>query len=121
MTSEPIEALPAEVRVRPFEETRTVEMAPGVRRRTLVSGARQTLVRFELDAGGEVPEHTHPHEQAGTVVSGRVRFRIGDREAEVQPGDSYLIPGDIPHSAVALEPSVLVEVFAPVREEFARD
>ena len=37
------------------------------------------------------------------------------------PGDSYLIPGDVPHSAVALEDSLLVEVFAPVREEFAND
>lgn len=111
----------AEIRVRPFGDTNAIEMLPGVVRRTLVSGDGHTLVRFELAEGGTVPEHTHPHEQAGTVVQGRVRFRIGDREAEVVPGDSYLIPGDVPHSAVALEPSVLVEVFAPVREEYAYD
>lgn len=111
----------AEIRVRPFADTRPIEMVPGVLRRTLVSGDGQTLVRFELAEGGEVPEHTHPHEQAGTVISGRVRFRIGEVEAEVSPGDSYLIPGNVPHAAVALEPSLLVEVFAPVREEFAND
>ncbi|MGE3962264.1 MAG: cupin domain-containing protein [Dehalococcoidia bacterium] len=111
----------AEIRIRPFAGTNPIEMAPGVIRRTLVSGDGHTLVRFELAAGGEVPEHTHPHEQAGTVILGRVRFRIGGREAEVAPGDSYLIPGDVPHSAVALEDSLLVEVFAPVREEFAHD
>jgi len=111
----------AEIRVRPFGETNPIEMLPGVVRRTLVSGDGHTLVRFELEAGGEVPEHTHPHEQAGTVIEGRVRFRIGDREAEVTVGDSYMIPGGVPHSAVALERSVLVEVFAPVREEYARD
>jgi len=111
----------ADIRVRPFAETRPIEMLPGVVRRTLVSGDGQTLVRFELAEGGVVPEHTHPHEQAGTVITGRVRFRIGGQDAEVVPGDSYLIPGDVPHSAVALEPSVLIEVFAPVREEFAAD
>ena len=111
----------ADIRVRPFGDTNPIEMVPGVIRRTLVSGDGHTLVRFELAAGGEVPEHTHPHEQAGTVITGRVRFRIGDREAEVVPGDSYLIPGNVPHSAVAAEDSVLVEVFAPVREEFASD
>jgi|SRR5690606_10531352 len=111
----------AEIRVRPFDETNPIEMLPGVTRRTLVSGDGHTLVRFELAEGGEVPEHTHPHEQAGTVIVGRVRFRIGDREAEVSPGDSYLIPGNVPHAAVALEASVLVEVFAPVREEYAND
>lgn len=111
----------AEIRVRPFADTNPIEMLPGVVRRTLVSGDGQTLVRFELAEGGAVPEHTHPHEQAGTVIEGRVRFRIGDVEAEVVPGDSYLIPGNVPHSAVAVEASLLVEVFAPVREEFAND
>ncbi|MCK9494365.1 MAG: cupin domain-containing protein [Dehalococcoidia bacterium] len=111
----------AQIRVRPFGDTNPIEMLPGVVRRTLVSGDGHTLCRFELAEGGVVPEHTHPHEQAGTVITGRVRFRIGDREAEVVPGDSYLIPGDVPHSAVALEASVLIEVFAPVREEYAAD
>lgn len=111
----------ADITIRSFSETNPIEMLPGVARRTLVSGDGQTLVRFELAEGVVVPEHTHPHEQAGTVIGGRVRFRIGDQEAEVVPGDSYLIPGDVPHSAVALEESVLVEVFAPVREEFAAD
>lgn len=109
------------IRVRRFDETNPIEMLPGVVRRTLVSGDGHTLVRFELAEGGAVPEHTHPHEQAGTVIAGRVRFRIGDQEAEVTVGDSYFIPGDVPHSATALEASVLIEVFAPVREEYADD
>lgn len=111
----------AEIRVRPFADTNPIEMLPGVVRRTLVSGDGHTLVRFELAEGGVVPEHTHPHEQAGTVIVGRVRFRIGDVEAEVTVGDSYMIPGGVPHAATALEDSVLVEVFAPVREEYADD
>ncbi len=32
--------------------------------------------------------------------------------------DSWCIAGNVPHNAVALEDSVAVEVFAPVREDY---
>lgn len=96
-----------------------VTMFPGVVRRTLVSGDRQTLVEIAIDAGAEVPEHTHPHEQAGQVQTGRVMLRLGDAaEREVGPGGAYLIPGGLPHFVRALEALRLVEAFSPVRDEF---
>ena len=108
-------------RTRSYDELNPVDAFPGVVRRTLVSGDNLTLVEIRLAPGAEVPEHTHPHEQAGHVVSGRVHFRIGDGEHDLGPGDSYLIPGDLPHSAHALDATTLIEVFSPVREEFAND
>ena len=90
-------------------------------RRTLVSGDHLTLVEIRIAPGAEVPEHVHPHEQAGHVASGRVHFRIGDLDRELGPGDSYLIPGDLPHHVRALDAATLIEVFSPVREEFAND
>jgi len=110
--------------LRTAEEMRPVEMVPGVVRRTLTSGDNLTLCQFDLAAGAEVPEHTHPHEQAGTVTIGRILLRVGGEgapEREVAPGAAYLIPGGAPHLVRALEPSRLIEVFAPVREEFAHD
>jgi quercetin dioxygenase-like cupin family protein len=90
-----------------------------VTRRTLVSGENQTLVEIRLAAGAEVPEHAHPHEQAGYVAAGRIAIRFGSEEPrELGMGASYLIPGGVPHFVRALEGSTLVEVFAPVREEF---
>ena len=111
----------ADPRFRDFGDTKPVEMFPGVVRRTLVSGDRQTLVRIDLALHSEVPEHAHPREQAGTVVMGRILLRIGQDEHELDEGASYLIPGDAPHFVRALAPTTLVEVFAPVREEFAGD
>ncbi len=108
----------AEARFRTHAETNAVEMFPGVVRYFLASGDRQTLVRITLAEGAVVPEHSHMHEQAGTVVSGRMVLRIGQDEREIEAGTSYLIPGDVPHYVRALEPTVLVEVFAPVREDF---
>lgn len=113
--------MPAAIRWRAYDETKPIEMFPGVVRRTLVSGDGQTLVRIELAEGAVVPVHTHPHEQAGTVVSGRIIFGIDGTDREVQAGGSYFVPGTVPHHARALEPSVLIEVFAPVREEYAND
>ena len=111
----------ADPRARSYDDLNPVEMFPGVVRRTLVSGDNLTLVEVRIASGSEVPEHTHPHEQAGHVVSGRVTFRIGETEHALGPGDSYLIPGDLPHYVRALEAATLIEVFSPVREEFAND
>jgi len=116
----------SEPRTRTYDELNPVDAFPGVVRRTLVSGDNLTLVEIRIATSAEVPEHTHPHEQAGHVASGRVLFRIGDSaggntEHELGPGDSYLIPGDLPHHVRALDAATLIEVFSPVREEFAND
>ena len=111
----------SEPRTRTYDELNPVDAFPGVVRRTLVSGDRLTLVEIRLARGAEVPEHTHPHEQAGHVASGRVLFRIGEQEHELGPGDSYLIPGELPHYVRAVDAATLIDVFSPVREEFAND
>lgn len=111
---------------RTYEDLKPIDAFPGVIRRTLVSGDNLTLVEIRISSGSEVPKHTHPHEQAGHVAAGRVHFTIGDAnggtvEYELESGDSYLIPGDLPHHVRAIEPATLIEVFSPVREDFAND
>jgi quercetin dioxygenase-like cupin family protein len=95
-----------------------VEMFPGVVRRTLNSGERTTVIEVTLAEGAVVPAHSHPHEQAGYVASGRVRFVIGDETRELAAGDGYLVPGGAAHEVTALEPSICIDVFSPVREEY---
>lgn len=100
------------------DAVRAVPMFDGVSRRTLNSGDRATLVEVTFAAGSTVPEHTHPHEQIGYLSSGRLRFRIGSDEREIVAGDSWLIPGDVPHVVTALEDSIAVDVFSPPRTEY---
>ena len=110
------------VLTRSYDATNAIEMFPGVVRRTLTSGERLTLMEIRIAAGAEVPEHSHPHEQSGHVQSGRIFFRFGDgTEHEFGPGDSYLIPGSLTHFVRAIEDATIVEVFSPVREEYAND
>ncbi len=99
-------------------EASAVEMFPGVVRRTLSSGDRATLVEITLSEGAIVPAHTHPHEQVGYVARGRVRFGIAGEARELRAGDSYLVPSGASHEVTALEPSVCIDVFSPVREEY---
>jgi quercetin dioxygenase-like cupin family protein len=90
----------------------------GIFRKTLVSGARTLLTEFRLKKGAELPLHTHPHEQTGYLVSGRMILTIGDEANELQEGDSWVIPGNVTHGAEILADSVAVEIFSPVRVDY---
>ncbi len=52
------------------------------------------------------------------MVSGKMQLSIGEETFKVAPGDSWNIPGGVPHSAEILEDSVAVEVFCPRRDEY---
>lgn len=90
----------------------------GIEQKTLVYGDRTLMVEFRLKAGAELPLHSHPHEQCGYLVEGRMQLTIGDECHETAPGDSWVIPGDTPHRAKILEDSVAIEVFSPVRLDY---
>jgi quercetin dioxygenase-like cupin family protein len=90
----------------------------GVRLKALVHGDRTLLCEFRVEKGKLLPNHTHPHEQTGYLVSGRINLIIRDEKFGAMPGDSWCIPGDVEHGAEILEDSVAVEVFSPVREDY---
>jgi len=90
----------------------------GVSRKTLVHGARTMMTEFHLQKGAVLPRHSHPHEQTGYLVAGRIRLTIGSDEHQARPGDSWCIPGGVEHGADILEDSVAIEVFSPIREDY---
>lgn len=102
----------------PSSASRPVEMGQGVVRRTLGWGDRMLLAEITVRKGSIIPAHAHPHEQIGYVASGRLEFTIDGKAVVVDAGDGYTIAGGVPHSVVALEDSVAIDVFSPVREEF---
>ena len=89
-----------------------------IRQKTLVYGEKTLLAEFRLERGAVLPKHSHPHEQTGYLVAGRLDLTIGEATYRVEPGGSWCIPGTVEHSAVAWENSVAIEVFSPVREEY---
>ena len=86
--------------------------------KTLVYGEKTLLAEFRLEKGALMPKHKHPHEQTGYLVSGRMDLTIGDATYQVTPGDSWCIPGNVEHHAIAHEDSVAVEAFSPRRDDY---
>ena len=94
------------------------QVLDGIKLKTLVYGDKTLLAEFRLEKNFQIPIHSHPHEQTGYLISGRIRFFIGQDIFEAEPGDSWCIPGDVEHRAEFIEDSVAVEVFSPVREDY---
>jgi len=94
------------------------DVIEGIRMKTLVYGDKTLMVEFQLAKGADLPVHQHPHEQTGYLVSGRIDLTIDGVVHAVRPGDSWCIPGDVPHSAVAHADSVALAVFSSVREDY---
>jgi quercetin dioxygenase-like cupin family protein len=83
------------------------------------AGERLQFSIADLPANSVVGEHAHPNEQMGLVVSGRVRFSIGDEEKTLGPGDIFCVPGGVVHKVVTLEePARVLDVFYPIRDEY---
>lgn len=102
-----------------WEDEPIEALGTGIGRR-MVNGEAMTLAQITIATGTVVPSHEHPNEQIATVVSGRLRFVVGSEEREVGPGESVLIPGGVPHRVEALEDSVVLDAFAPRREDWLR-
>ena len=94
------------------------EVLDGISMRTLVHGDSTLMTEVVLKKGSRLPLHSHPHEQTGYLVSGRIDLTIDGVTHEVSPGDSWNIPGGKKHSATALEDTVVVEISSPAREEY---
>jgi quercetin dioxygenase-like cupin family protein len=94
------------------------ELLAGVTLITRCWGEQTLMGEFHIDAGSELPDHSHPHEQTGYLISGRLDLFIDGVRHAFSPGDTWCIPGDVRHSAVAVTDVVALEVFTPVREDY---
>jgi len=96
------------------------EIIKGIRIKTLCYGELTLMTEFLLRKDAILPEHSHPNEQTGYLVKGKIRLYIGNSVRELIPGDSWNIAKDVVHRAEILEDSVAIEVFSPVREDYLK-
>lgn len=93
---------------------------PGVLARS-VQAAQITMAVVELSPYSVVPEHHHHNEQLGIVLKGSMVFTIGGERRELFAGDTYNIPGNVPHDVIAGPGgAVAIDVFSPVRTDWAK-
>jgi quercetin dioxygenase-like cupin family protein len=96
------------------------DLGGGVSRQILGYDAQLMMVRVRFEAGAVGALHHHPHRQATLVESGRFKVEVGHEGRTLHAGDSFFAAPDVEHAVVALEAGVLVDVFAPAREDFLR-
>jgi quercetin dioxygenase-like cupin family protein len=91
----------------------------GAERRILSYGGGMMLVQFTFDAGVTAPIHSHPHEQIGYVVAGDLDLLMeGQETTRLTAGCSYYVAPNVRHGIITRAPTVLIDCFTPIREDF---
>ena len=91
---------------------------PGVEIHT-TAGANLMISVVRLEPESVVLDHSHPHEQMGYLVEGRLEFTVGGVTRLLGPGDIWRIPSGVSHRVRALDqPAIAIDVFHPIREDY---
>jgi Uncharacterized conserved protein, contains double-stranded beta-helix domain len=86
--------------------------------RRLVYMDKVMMARLFIRKGTVVPEHHHENEQITWVFKGALEFRIQGKTVIVGENRFILIPSNVPHSAKAIDDTVEVDIFSPVRKDW---
>lgn len=86
--------------------------------RKLIPGDRLMLAHVYLKRGALVPMHHHESEQMTYVLQGTLHFQVGGEEVTVREGEVLRVPAGVEHQAEALDDTLELDVFSPVRSEW---
>ncbi|MGA2986137.1 MAG: cupin domain-containing protein [Terriglobia bacterium] len=86
--------------------------------RKLVNGEKVMVAQLWLFKDCVVPLHHHESEQISLVLQGTLKFVLEDREVMVHAGEVLVIPSNVPHSALAIEDTIGIDVFSPIRRDW---
>jgi quercetin dioxygenase-like cupin family protein len=100
-----------------LESLNVREIFPGLRARIVHTG-RTSQSWLDIDAGAAFPEHRHPHEQTVNVLEGTLELIVDGQAHLLTPGQAFVIPPDVPHSGRAHSACRVLDVFAPVRDDY---
>jgi quercetin dioxygenase-like cupin family protein len=86
--------------------------------RKALHGAGMTIARFRFNKGNKVASHHHVNDQITMVESGAIRMTVGEETFQLNAGQMVHVAPDVPHGNEALEDTVVVEIFAPARQDW---
>jgi quercetin dioxygenase-like cupin family protein len=120
----PSTVLMSDVRKLSWDDMAVEELTPLIGRR-LVYTEKQMLAHVYLKQGAIVPAHDHVNEQITYILSGALRFWIGEHAdapgsefVDVRAGEVLVIPSMVRHRAEALEDTLDVDIFNPPRQDW---
>src|SRR5947208_14747545 len=88
--------------------------------RKVISGDKAMVAQVFLSKGAVVPEHHHESEQITYILEGALKFELEGREIVVGKGEVLRIPSNVPHRAVALEDTLDLDIFSPIRHDWLK-
>jgi len=86
--------------------------------RKIVTGDREMLAQIYLKRGALVPIHAHDSEQMTYILQGALRVRVNGEELIVREGEVLHIPSGVPHQSEALEDTLELDIFSPIRTDW---
>lgn len=84
----------------------------GVKIQVLHQDDSMVMTEFTLRKGAVLPEHSHQNSHSAYLLRGKIRLTTDETVRDFVQGDSWSMNRDICHSTLALEDSVILEVFA---------
>src|SRR5260370_17631345 len=94
-------------------ENPTIEICPGITRRTVANGKTMYQMLATLTAGSRMPAHSHPQEQIVHILAGKMRLIVEDVPYELSTGDSVYLASNVPHGVEVLLPTHVLTPFTP--------
>ena len=86
--------------------------------RKIITGEKAMVAQVFLKKDAVVPEHHHESEQITYILEGALKFELEGREVIVRKGEVLHIPSNVPHRAVALEDTLDLDIFSPIRTDW---
>ena len=94
------------------------ELGGGTKRRIRAFNDQMMAVEVAFENGAAGSDHSHAHTQISYVLSGEFTYHIEGEARTMRPGDSIVVEGGRVHGCQCVSAGVLLDVFAPMREDF---
>ena len=95
------------------------DLGGGVTRKILSYSPGLMAVELHFEPGAKGAPHSHPHEQIGYIISGRLIYKEeGEEDRLLSAGDTYYVKPNAVHGIDVLDDTMLLDIFTPMREDF---
>lgn len=102
------------------QENPTVEICPGIARRTVASGETMYQMIATLAAGSRMPQHQHRQEQIVHILEGHMRLLVDGVPHDLVKGDSFYLASNVLHGVETVLATRVLDTFSPPRDDYLK-
>jgi quercetin dioxygenase-like cupin family protein len=99
-------------------ENPSIEICPGITRRTIANGRTMYQMIATLAAGSRMPAHRHAQEQIVHILKGQMRLIVDGVPHELSTGDSFYLASNVPHGVETVIQTRVLDTFSPPRDDY---